>query len=87
MDRRRILTAGVSALGIPTFLRAIGGTLAGDRAAAATSAVVKSEAARIHRAGPGPRRERPRLARPRALGQTLRKPATLKEGPDASPFS
>jgi len=45
MDRRQILTAGVSALGILTFLRAAGGTLAGDRAAAGTFAVVKSEAA------------------------------------------
>lgn len=39
MDRRQILTAGVSALGILTFLRAAGGALAG------TFAVVKSEAA------------------------------------------
>ncbi len=45
MDRRQILTSGVSALGILTFLRAAGGGLAGDRAAAEAFAVVKSEAA------------------------------------------
>lgn len=45
MHRRQILTAGVSAFGILTFLRTAGGTLAGDRTPAGTFAGVKSEAA------------------------------------------
>ena len=45
MDRRQILTSGVSALGILTFLRAAGGFLVGGPAAAETFAVAKSEAA------------------------------------------
>ena len=45
MDRRQILTSGVSALGILTFLRAAGGSLVGGPAAAETFAVAKSETA------------------------------------------
>lgn len=45
MDRRQILTAGVSTLGILTFLRAAGQSLAGDHAATEIFAVTKSEAA------------------------------------------